>query len=207
MFKFFISVLCLLSATLFATTAPQLSISDPELSGNCVGDDIAVVQENGEYYIAAYFTNMDAIAEHVTIDKKRCTMRFNVELAPGYQLDVFQFSVDGVYQLSQTGTARLTVSHRVANNPSARTSLFYSASDGDPAYGDIHDFSGAVDRNQLPSQYGVCGASIPLTTSIYAEAVKPSSDRTGLTRISLDEGVSSAYVKLAKVICKPCQQR
>lgn len=193
----------LMSSILFAV--PPVELTQPALSGDCVNDDIRIVEENGEFYIAAFFTNMDAIAETKTIDKKSCRMKYNIKLAKGYRLDVFQFSVDGVYQLSEHGTARLTVSHRVVNNTSARTTKFFSVSQGDPLMGDIHDFSGAVSNNQLPFEYSKCGASIPITTSIYAEAVKPAADQSGLTRISLDEGVSSNYVKICKVVIDPCQ--
>ncbi len=208
--KIVVSLLAMATLPLFANSpmTPNLpiTITNPDLSGDCAGDDIAVVEENGQYYIAAYFTNMDAIAEDKVIDKKRCTMKYNVELGRGYQLDVFQFSVDGVYQLSDHGTARLTVSHRVVNNASARTTKFYSANQGDSLFGDIQDFSGAIYSHQIPQTYGHCGASIPLTTSIYAEAVKPASDVSGFTRVSLDEGVSSEYVKLCKIITDPCRQ-
>lgn len=196
-----LSLIFTVSTSLFSTA---ISITDPVLSGDCAHDEITVVEENGEQYIAAYFTNMDAIAEDKTIDKKRCTMKYNVDLPRGYKLDAFQFSVDGVYQLSEQGTGRLTVSHRVVNNTSARTTKFFKAG-VDPLYGDIHDFSGAVSRYDLPGPYGQCGASIPLTTSIYVEAVKPQSDQSGLTRVSLDEGVSSGYVKLCKIVTDPCQ--
>lgn len=195
----------LLFACSTSVLATNIIITNPVLTGDCAGDDITVVEENGEQYIAAYFTNMDAIAEDKTIDKKRCTMKYNVELPQGYKLDVFQFSVDGVYQLSDQGTARLTVSHRVVNNSSARTTKFYRAGI-DELFGDIHDFSGAVSRTDIPPSYGECGASIPLTTTIYAEAVKPASDQSGLTRVSLDEGVSSGYVKLCKIVTDPCQR-
>lgn len=200
--------LLLLAGSLHATG--ELTITNPELSQDCAQDDIRVVEENGALYIAAFFTNMDAIAENKTIDKKRCTMKYNVQVAPGYKLDVFQFSVDGVYQLSEHGTGRLTVSHRVVNNTSARTTKFFQSIPGDPTSltGDIHDFTGAITKDQLPPQYGTCGSSIPLTTSIYAEAVKPQSDMSGLTRVSLDEAVSShyssPYVKLCRVVVNPC---
>ncbi|MES2504947.1 MAG: DUF4360 domain-containing protein [Myxococcota bacterium] len=183
-----------------------VTITSPVAVGDCAADDIRVVEEAGEYYIAAYFQNMDAIAETKVLDKKRCTMNYKIQLAPDYKLDVFQFSVDGVYQLSEHGTARLTVSHRVVNNSSARTTKFFSASQGDAAMGDIHDYSGAISADQIPASYSHCGASIPLTTSIYAEAVKPAADQTGLTRISLDEGVSSHYTKLCKIVVDPCQR-
>ncbi len=209
MYSRLIGLLALLTTPLFAANPISanlpITISNPNLSGDCAGDDISVVEEDGQYYIAAFFTNMDAVAENKVIDKKRCTMKYLVELGRGYKLDVFQFSVDGVYQLSEHGTARLTVSHRVVNNASARTTKFYSADYGDPLMGDIQDFSGAVYADQLPHGYAQCGATIPLTTSIYAEAVKPSSDVSGFTRVSLDEGVSSEYVKLCKIITDPCQ--
>lgn len=200
-----LSCLTILFSQTILAGVDEMAITNPVLTGDCASDDITVVEEGGELYIAAYFTNMDAIAENKTIDKKRCTMKYNLDLAPGYKLDVFQFSVDGVYQLSEHGTGRLTVSHRVVNNTSARTTKFFQAHT-DPLVGDIHDFSGAVSRDDIPAQYGTCGASIPLTTTIYAEAVKPASDQSGLTRVSLDEGVSSGYVKLCKIIADPCQQ-
>lgn len=203
-YALFACLLSLLTSTTSLAT-DQMTITQPDLRGDCAGDDITIVEENGEQFIAAYFTNMDAIAEDKVVDKKRCTMKFNVQLAPGYKLDVFQFSVDGVYQLSDQGTGRLTVSHRVVNNTSARTTKFYRAG-VDPLAGDIHDFSGAVTSYDIPPQYGECGASIPLTTSIYVEAVKPASDFSGLSRVSLDEGVSSGYVKLCKIVADPCQQ-
>jgi len=203
MFFRFVIVQALLISS-FALADLPISITSPSLGGDCVSDDIQVVEENGQFFIAAFFTNMDAIAETKVIDKKSCRMRYNLQIAPGYHLNLFQFSVDGVYQLSEHGTARLTVSHRVVNNTSARTTKFYSAAQGDALAGDIHDFSGAISKNDLPGVYGNCGASIPMTTSIYAEAVKPSSDQSGLTRISLDEGVSSNYVKLCQVIVSTC---
>lgn len=209
MFIKVVGLLAFLTSPLFAAPPTSanlpINITNPILSGDCAGDDISVVEEDGEFYIAAFFTNMDAMAETKTIDKKRCTMKYNVEMGRGYKLDVFQFSVDGVYQLSEHGTGRLTVSHRVVNNASARTTKFYSADQGDALAGDIQDFSGAVSSDQIPRSYGQCGASIPLTTSIYAEAVKPASDVSGFTRVSLDEGVSSSYVKLCKIVADPCQ--
>ena len=198
-----------LSLPIFAldpvTANLPIIITQPVLSGDCTNDDIRVVLEDGEYYIAAFFNDMDAVAEDKVIDKKRCTMKYNVQLSYGLKLDVFQFSVDGVYQLSENGTARLTVSHRVVNNSSARTTKFYSASQGDPLLGDIQDFTGEVFASEIPFSYRQCGSTIPLTTSIYAEAVKPSSDLTGFSRVSLDEGVTSGYVKLCRIAINPCQ--
>lgn len=193
--------------------ASPLIITSPSLEKDCAGDDIRVVEENGVHYIAAFFTNMDAIVQDQTktIDKKRCTMRYNLQVAPGYQLEEFKFSVNGVYQLSEQGTGRLTVSHRVVNNDSAATTMWFKPIPGDLSSlnGSINNAYGAISKYQLPPQYSMCGSNIPMTTSIYAEAVKPMSDMSGMTRVSLDEGVSSDktepyMVKLCQVIIRPC---
>ena len=186
------------------TYATDVQITEPDLSGHCEYDDIRVVEEEGKYYIAAFFSDMAAIAQgDVSYQKKRCTMDYKVTLPNYLKLEYFQFSVDGIYQLSDKGTARLTVSHRVANAPSARTTKFYSAESGDSKNGDIWDHTGDIRSYQLDPQFQGCGASIPLTTSIYTSASKPQSDLSGMTMIDLDEGVSS-HVKLGRIKCRRC---
>ena len=200
-------LLALVPAAFIGTAAfasSPVRITDPELSGDCEYDDIQVVQEEGRYFIAAFFSDMTAqTSSDDTSDKKRCTMKYNVDVEHGYKLDIFQFSVDGVYQLSESGTARLTVSHRVLNGKSVRTTAFYSAKKGDPLFGDITDHTGDITRWDLEEDYQKCGASIPLTTSIYAQAIQAKDDYD-FTFVDLDEGVSSAYTRLGEVHVDPC---
>ena len=50
----------------------HFSISDLEIRGDCEGDDIRVVEENGKYYIEAQFGSMDAFASPGEYMKKKC---------------------------------------------------------------------------------------------------------------------------------------
>ncbi|MCX6128745.1 MAG: hypothetical protein NTX25_06735, partial [Proteobacteria bacterium] len=126
--KAFLAPLALvLSASAYAH---PISISDPYVNEDCAQQsEIRVVEENGQYYIKAFFDgSMNAIADgqSSTYQKRRCTLDYKINVAPNYQLDVFEFAVDGVYNLSEQGVARLTVSHRVANAPAVRETKFFS---------------------------------------------------------------------------------
>lgn len=189
--------------------ASPFAISQPAVSGDCAGSDIRLVEEGGEYYIKAFFDgSMTATADGQNHDKKRCTLDFRLLVAPGWQLDVFEFTVDGVYQLSERGTARLTVSHRAGQAPAVRTTRFFSAQQGDAPFGEVGEggFTGAVYGYQLGGNYGSCGGtSIPLETSVYAAVTQASSDQSGLTQLDLDEGVSNTQgYTICKVKPKPC---
>lgn len=188
----------------------EVTITRVQMLQDCQKDKISIVEENGEYFIAAFFTNMNAIAETNALDKKRCTMKYNVQISPGYMLDVFQFSVDGVYQLSEHGSGRLTVAHRVVNNDTIRHSKIIQSMPGEPSSltGDIKGFRGSITNAQLAKEYTKCGATIPLNTSVYAEAGKSQQGISGLSRVSLSEAASShfstPFVKLCQIKIKPC---
>ncbi|MFW7379216.1 MAG: hypothetical protein ACOH5I_10445 [Oligoflexus sp.] len=199
----FVMAAGLLSSAL-AVSSPA-TVSNLQLSGDCDFDDIRVVEENGEYYIAAFFDSIYAQTDgFVTFDRKRCTMNYDIELAPHYQLDLFQFSVNGTYQLSDMGTARLTVSHRAANGPSVRTTAQYSLKAGDDYAGEFVDYTGDITRWDLKPDYQRCGARIPVESSIHVHATQPSYDQSGSTLIVMDDGTSSHYTKLCKIKYKPC---
>ncbi len=198
--RMILKALLLLSSS--AVAGPY--ISSPFLSGDCAGDDIRVVEEGGKYYIAAFFSGMAAVTGDQSYVKKRCTMDYRVSMPSGYKLEVFQFSVDGIYQLSDQGTARLTVSHRASNGKSARTTAFYSLRNGDQEQGDIWDYTGDIKGHELAAEDRECGASIPLTTSVYASAQQPRNDLSGTTMVDLDEGASSGYTKLCQIRFKRC---
>lgn len=186
--------------------ASPAKVTNLRLNGDCDFDDIRVVEERGEYYIAAYFDSIYAEADGAkTFDRKRCTMNYDVELAPNHQLDLFQFSVNGTYQLSDMGTARLTVSHRAANGPTVRTTEQFSLQNGDPYAGDIVDYTGDITRWDLKEPYQRCGAKIPLESSIFVHASQPSYDYSGTTLIVMDDGTSSQYTKLCKIKYQPCR--
>ncbi len=202
----------LLTATFLFTGIAQASpfqISQLVTSGDCVGSDIQIVEENGESYIKAFFDDdtMTATADGIAHDKRRCTMDFKLKVANGWKLDVFEFAVDGTYQLSTQGTARLTVSHRAGNAPAIRTTRFISLQQGDEPFGEVGNggFSGTVYGYQLGGDYPACASTIPLETSIFAAVTQPTSDSSGVTQIVLDEGNSDTkgYV-IGKVKAKPC---
>ncbi|WP_141732780.1 hypothetical protein [Oligoflexus tunisiensis] len=202
--KFLAPLALVLSSAVYAT---PFTISEPIVNEDCAKDsEIRVVEENGEYYIKAFFDgSMNAIAEAGSqYQKRRCTLDFKLSVHPNYQIDVFDFAVDGIYNLSEKGIARLTVSHRVGNAPSVRETVFFSQANGSPVAGDITNFVGSIFGYQLQN-YGSCGASgIPLETSVYASATQPSSDE-GLTQIDLDQGVSATQgYTICKVKVKPC---
>lgn len=201
--RFLPSVIGLLSAGLLS--ASPAYISDVELSGDCDFDDIRVVEENGQYYIAAYFDSIYAHTyENHPFDSKRCTMNYKVKLNPRYALDLFQFSVNGTYELSDHGTARVTVSHRASNGKTVRTTEQFSLRRGSDYFGDFTDHTGDITRWDLSTDHQRCGASIPLTSSVFVHAAQPASDGSGQTVIALDDGVSSHYTKLCKVKFKRC---
>ncbi|WP_163831550.1 hypothetical protein [Spartinivicinus ruber] len=206
MFK---KALTALSLSFIAATASAnpLHISQPQLSGDCIGDDIRIVNEGGKTYIAAFFNDMTANSTEGVYSKRRCTMNYKVNLPRGYRLDSFVFAVDGIYQLSEQGSGRVTVSHRVANAPSVRNTRFLNKEE-DGGAGDINDYVGTISRSQLSPQHQSCyGTSVPLTTSLYVSTTQPKTDRSGITLVSLDEGVSDAgYVKLCRIQFSPCQQ-
>ncbi len=194
-----------LATSSFALASPA-EISNVRLSGDCAFDDIHVEEEGGEYFIVAAFDSITAQSfSGQPNEKKRCTMDYDLRLAPGYSLELFQFSVNGVYQLSDQGTARLTVSHRAANGKSVRVTEFFSQSQGHAPFGDINDQTGDITRFDLQPVYQGCGAQIPLNTSIFAQASQPNTDQSGQTLISLDDGTSSAYYKLCKIQVQACR--
>jgi hypothetical protein len=202
--KFLAPLALVLSASAYAH---PFTISEPQVNDDCAQEsEIKVVEENGEYYIKAFFDgSMNAIADGESkYQKRRCTLDFKLSVAPNYQIDVFDFAVDGVYNLSENGIARLTVSHRVGNAPSIRETVFFNRAQGSDPAGDISNFVGSIFGYQLQN-YGSCGASgIPLETSVYASATQPAGD-TGLTQIDLDQGVSSAQgYTICKIKVKPC---
>ncbi len=204
-----IIVLMTLAMPLFAdsTMSANLPIAIINLDsfGDCMGDDFGVIEDDGEYYFAAFFTDMDAVADNQVKDMKRCILKYLVVMGRNYKLDLLDFFVDGDYQLSDHGTARLSISHRIENHGSVHTKKMYSAENGDLLSGNFADFSGAILSEQLPQSYGQCGAGIPLTTSIYSEAVKPPSDLSGLSRISLDSNNDpGSFVKLGAIRVIPC---
>lgn len=196
----------IISATSFAH---PLMIREPAVNEDCnKSSRIKVVEENGEYYIKAFFNgSMNAIVDGTkNYQKRRCTLDFKVSVAPNFQIDSFEFAVDGVYNLSQNGTARLTVSHRIANLPAIRQTAFFSQLNGAaPAAGDITHFVGSISGDKL-EKYNSCGASrIPLETSVYVTATQPVGE-AGLTQIDLDEGHSSINgYTLCRVRVKPCR--
>lgn len=130
---------------------------------------------------------IEALAENRSIDKKRCTLTYDVKLSSGYKIDRLFVALKGDYLLSPKGSGRLTISHRVANNRSARATKFFTPSD-DPSssVGEITDFVGVLTNADLPEQYRQEGVTIPVTTSIYAEAVNYGS------RVSLNKLTFSA---------------
>ena len=189
-----------------ASTLP-VAITDLVTSANCASDSVEVEEVGGEYAIFAYFSDMTAIAETVLSDKKRCTISFNLEISPGYQLEAFDFSVDGSWMLSEQGTARLTVSHRAGNHPGVRFTEFFSAAQGGERFGDINEFIGSITSYELDPIYQSCGSHIPMRTSVYAQAIKPSLDQSGITMITLDEAVSnSEAIEISRVRVGHCQQ-
>ena len=205
MTKIFAPLLLVLSAS---AHAHPFTISEPTVNEDCDKDsEIKVVEENGEYYIKAFFDgSMNAVADSVTTyQKRRCTLDFKLSVAPQYQIDAFDFAVDGVYNLSEHGVARLTVSHRVANAPAVRETKFFSQASGSPVAGDITNFVGSIFGYQLQN-YSSCGASaIPMETSVFVTATQPQGD-FGLTQIDLDEGNSSTQgYTICKVKVKPCR--
>lgn len=195
----------LLSGSLFAS---PFQIEQPALSGDCADASIRIVEEGGEYFIKAFFDgSMSALADGSNHDKKRCTLDFKLATSPGFKLDVFEFTVDGIYQLSDQGTARLTVSHRAGNAPAVRTTRFFAAQQGDAPVGEVGDggFTGAISSDQLGGGFSSCGAKIPVETTIYAAVTQPSSDSSGITQLDLDEGTSNTQgYTLGKIRPKPC---
>jgi hypothetical protein len=181
------------------------TISHADLVGDCAGDQIAIIDEFGEHFLVAYFNNMSAIAKDRIEDKKRCIMNFNVNFVPGNELNVFQFFVDGSYQLSPQGGARLLISHRMANHASVEANKSFKAGI-EPQSGDIHEILGDISKDDIPLLYGRCGATIPLKTTIFLEAVKPSAGENEFTKISLEKGPFRNYIKLGKIIASPCER-
>lgn len=187
--------------------AHPFTISNLRPSGDCQGAQISVEEYQGEYFIKAFFDGtMSALSDGTkTFDKRRCTLNYDLAVAPGYKFDFFEFSVDGSYQTSEQGVGRLTVSHRAGNAPAVRTTGFYARSNGDLPGGELlaGGFSGAINRDQLDAQYASCGARIPLESSIYATANQPSTDLSGVTLIDLDESVSrGSATKLPAPVCQ-----
>lgn len=204
--KICLAIGLLASNIAFATQFP-VTIKNLDTKYDCMGDDIQIVQgNNGEYFIEAFFFDMDATIDGTDSlsEKKTCLMNYDLQLAPGYKLEVVDFSVDANYELSDSGSARLTVSHRVDNGPSARTTISKSARKGDPLFGDVHDLTGTIKRNQLGVSAQRCGASIPLKTTLQAQARMPSVDAGQITSITLDEGVSKNGFDFARIRCVPC---
>lgn len=188
--------------------AHPFTINNLRPSGDCQGAQITVEEYKGEYFIKAFFDGtMSALTDGAskTFDKKRCTLNYDLAVAPGYKFDFFEFSVDGSYQTSERGVGRLTVSHRAGNAPAVRTTGFYARSNGDLPGGELlpGGFSGAINRDQLDGQYQNCGAQIPLETSVYATTNQPSDDRSSNTVIDLDESVSSgSATKFPAPVCQ-----
>jgi len=188
-----------------ASPSESMFIANAELLGNCAGDDIAVVEELGEHFLVAYFTDMDAVAKDLVEDKKHCLMKFVLNFFPGNQLNELQFFVDGQYQLADHGFARLMISHKVVNNGSVRTNKTFNWAEGNQS-GDIGEILGSVKREELPPLYGRCGGSVPIVTSIQLDAVKPNVTESGLTKIELEKRAYRNYVKLGKFISSPCER-
>ncbi|MBU2706752.1 hypothetical protein KCM76_12230 [Zooshikella marina] len=206
MLKHFLLVTSIIMSSHVIAESP-VKIENLETSLDCINDQVEIVQgRNGEYYIEAFFFDMDATIDGTLAlsQKKSCLMNYNLKVAPGYRLEFIDFSVDANYELSNSGSVRLTVSHRVENAPSVRTTVSKRAANGDPLAGDINDHTGTIKANQLGHSSQQCGASIPLKTSLYAQARMPSTDRGQITSVTLDEGVSSSGFDIARVRCVPC---
>lgn len=183
----------------------SMTISDAEFRGNCAADRIDIIEEFGHHFLAVFFTDMDAVAQNRAQDKKTCVIKYNVNFVPGNQLNYLNFFVDGQYQLSRLGSARLLISHRVVNNTSART--LKAVKEGiDPLSGDIHEITGTVSGSDIPNLYAGCGASIPLTTSVSLEAINPTPGGNSVTKISLVKEPFRNYVKLGRFVTSPCER-
>ena len=176
------------------------------LSGQCEGTDVRIKQLGVDSYVQAFFNGSMVVATDPgvkTIDSKRCTLDLTLKLEPGYRFDTFTFSVDGVYQVSDYGSVRLTVSNRIGNASPLRTTGFFSLAGGSNVQGELvpGGFSGAVSADQLDGNFHHCGAHIPVEVSLYATASQPSSDSSGMTLVQLDEGQSS----LSSLPSEACQ--
>lgn len=179
-------------------------IDQPNLAGDCAYDDIRVVEDNGQHYIEVAFQNMDSVADYESQQRKRCRMDYNVQLPYGYKLDVFQFMVQGEYQLSDFGRASVKITHRSGSSTSSPMFASFDARRGDDPFGSIDNLSAALWGSDLPYVRQQCGASIPLHTTITTMASKPQSDQSGITSIALDEGTSSTYTRLCRIRLRRC---
>ena len=189
------------SSTVIASSAiaAPISLSDLQLRGDCENDDIRIVQEGEKYFIEAQFLDMNVVAEPGEYIKKKCHLQYSVDLPQDYHLELFQFSVDGVADISEKGSGRLTISHRVSNYPPARSSFRFKT-----GFEDFYDNTGAIYSNNLPGKYQECGASIPLKTDLYIAARANSQDEAD-SIVDLDSAVTSGYTRLCEVVVHPCK--
>ncbi|MES2504951.1 MAG: hypothetical protein V4534_08755 [Myxococcota bacterium] len=180
-----------------------VEIVNAALVGDCANNELKIVKEGGEYFIAAFFP-IQAVADAELVEKKSCRAVYQIKFADGFKQDGFEFPIDGHYQLSEHGIARLNISHRIANNTSARTNKYFSIARGDPTEADIKELSGTIAPEELPAIYSKCGADISATMSVYAAAVKPVMDQARITSIGLKKN-SAGYVKIGKIGVRPCE--
>jgi hypothetical protein len=191
----FVAASVLLSGSAWAS---GFQISQLDVRGDCAGDDIRIVEEAGKYYLEAQFTEMNAFAPFGDYDKKNCNLRYNVDLPYGYKLDLFQFSVDGIADISERGLGRLTISHRVENLSPVRSTFRFRE-----GFTDFSDLTGEIFGWDLAPQYQSCGTSVPLKTDLYVSARTGSRDSFESV-VDLDAGVSSGYVRFCQIKVKPC---
>lgn len=175
--------------------AGGVKIVEPRLSGACAsGTELRVEQLGGEYFIKAQFNSsmtMQTDPGKKLTDTKRCVIDFKVALDRGLRFESFTFNVDGTFQLSNLGNARLTLSNTIANNPAIRNTIFYSLANGSKTFGDLQEGGvvGTMRADQFDPIYQRCGAELPFETSIFGTVWQPAEDQ-GVTQIDLDSGVS-----------------
>lgn len=177
-------ILYLIPLGLFATAAvaAPFRITNEHLQGRDCQGDVWVERSGGAYEIVTDLYMAAEADEFNSSSYKRCTVKFDIDLDPGYVLDQFEFYAAGIYDLAQGSRGYVTVSNRAAGASPARKTLRYVGQD----FGDfVHEYAKLYDSD-LPFRYQRAGASIPMSTRLSVEVTHPRG-APGLSRVRLDD--------------------
>ncbi|MDD9952473.1 MAG: hypothetical protein OXT67_13005 [Zetaproteobacteria bacterium] len=189
-----------------AATAHPVQIVQLRAKNHCQGADLNIENIQGEYILSAYFPSLTAQAmEEIASDGKRCRLQYQVVIDPAYQLEAFDFVIDGSYQLSRNSSVRLAVAHRIDHHNVVRGLANYETIQGDAPFGEIYTPIGSIHRQDLPEKYTLCGATIPLRSRIYTQTVKQEGDLSGVALITLDgKATHQGRRQLGKIRLREC---
>lgn len=182
---------------------PPFQLQLVEVTGSgCSQADVVSIQNNvlGDYYIDAHFYQQSGAGfasetnQAATTDRKDCTIRYNLMLAPGYLLDDASFEVDGEYDLSELGSASVSVRYNVpgVGGPSIAYQSYQSGSAPQQA---PYQLTGGISVDDPRVNY--CGAVIPLEIQVKATARQGRADQRD-TLITVDNGQGETNVSRAR---------